>query len=129
MHQRVDAVGAALAEGRHLVLWQIGRVEDAEAHGIVDVVIDVGDAIDDADDLALEAGRLGFTCMGEDAVAHLGRQVQRFRDLQRMLVVAKATAEVLLQRPVERVLAGVPERRMTHVVAQPDRLDEVLVEP
>ena len=34
-----------------------------------------------------------------------------------------------LQRLVERVLAGVAERRMAHVVAEPDRLDEVLVQP
>ena len=33
------------------------------------------------------------------------------------------------QRLVERVLAGVAERRMTHVVPEPDRLGQVLVQP
>ena len=33
-----------------------------------------------------------------------------------------------LERRVERLLAGVPERRVTRVVAEPDRLDEILVQ-
>jgi hypothetical protein len=108
VHERVDAVGAVLAEQRHVVVRQIGRVEDAEADGVVDVVVDVRDAVDDADDLALERCGLLLAGVGQDPVAHLGREVERFRDLQRMLVVAEASAEVLLQRLVERVLAGVP---------------------
>ena len=51
------------------------------------------------------------------------------RDDERLLVVAEVPAEVLVQRLVERLLAGVPERRVTHVVAEPDRLHEVLVQP
>ena len=50
-------------------------------------------------------------------------------DPQRVLVVAEAPAEALVQRTVERLLAGVPERRMAEVVAQPDRLGQVLVQP
>ena len=33
------------------------------------------------------------------------------------------------KRGVERLLAGVPERRVPRVVAEPDRLDEILVQP
>jgi hypothetical protein len=65
----------------------------------------------------------------EDPVANLGREVQRRRDLQRMLVVAEAPAEVLLERMVERFLTGVAERRMAHVVSEADRLDEIFVQP
>ena len=42
--------------------------------------------------------------MGKDAVSHIGREVQPLGDLQRLLVVTKATAEPLLQRSVEGFL-------------------------
>ena len=38
-------------------------------------------------------------------------------------------AEALGEAAVERVLADVAERRMAEIVPEPDRLDEVLVEP
>ena len=38
-------------------------------------------------------------------------------------------AESLLQQRVERLLAGVAERRVPEVVTEADRLDEVLVQP
>src|SRR5690349_6274131 len=129
VHRRVDAIGAPLAEQLDLVLGQIRGIEDAEADGVVDVVVDVGDTVDDADDLALERRRLLLAGMREDAVAYLGREVERFRDLQRMLVVAETTAEMLLQRLVERVLTGVAEWWMPHVMAKADGFDEVFVEP
>ena len=66
----------------------------------------------------------------EDPVAHLVGEVQPLGDrAQRLLVVAEAPAEALLQRLVERLLAGVAERRMAEVVAEPDRLGQVLVQP
>ena len=81
------------------------------------------------------AGRPGPGVM-QDAVAHRLRQVQALAvalehvdDAQRVLVVAEAAADALVQRAVERLLAGVPERRMAEVVAQPDRLGQVLVQP
>ncbi len=40
----------------------------------------------------------------------------------------KCAAEALAQAAVEHVLADVPERRVAEVVAEPDRLGEVLVE-
>jgi hypothetical protein len=45
-----------------------------------------------------------------------------------VLVVAEAAAAALAQQLVERLLAGVPERRVAEVVTEPDRLDEVLVQ-
>ena len=50
-------------------------------------------------------------------------------DPQRVLVVAEAAAEALAAGAVEHVLADVPERRVPDVVAEPDRLRQVLVEP
>ena len=43
--------------------------------------------------------------------------------------MAEVPAEALVQRVVERLLARMPERRVPHVVAEPDRLHEVLVQP
>ena len=95
---------------------------------VVDVVVDVGDPVDDPHDLAFERRRLLRTGVGEDPVSNLFRQVQRLGDTQRLLVVTEALAETLLQRRVECLLSGMAERRMPHVVAEPDRLDEVFVE-
>jgi hypothetical protein len=91
-------------------------------------VVDVGHAVDDADDLSLERRRLERAGVREDPVAHLLRQVQRLGDAQRVLVVMKAPSRVILQGAVERLLAGMAERWMPHVVPQSDRLDEVFVQ-
>ena len=73
--------------------------------------------------------RLALARVREDAVADLECEIERARDAQRLLVVAKATAESLLHGDVERVLARMPERRVAHVVPEADRLDEILVQP
>ena len=52
----------------------------------------------------------------------------RSRDAQRLLVVPEAHAEAGRQAVVERLLAGVAERRVPGVVAEADRLDEILVQ-
>ena len=62
-------------------------------------------------------------------VADLGREVERLRDPERLLVVPEPPAEALLQREVESLLTGMAERRMTHVMAEADRLREILVQP
>ena len=108
---------------------EVRRIEDPEAHGIVDVVVDVGNPVDDPHDLAFERSGLLRPGVREDSVPNLLRQVQRLGDTQGLLVVTEALAETLLQRRVERVLTGMAERRVPHVVAEPDRLDEVFVEP
>ena len=41
----------------------------------------------------------------------------------------KPRAEALAQAGVELLLARVPERRVAHVVAEPDRLGQILVQP
>ena len=116
------------AEQLDLGVRQVGLGEDAVPDRVVDVVVDVRDAVDDADDLALERLRLLRARVGEDAVAHLVREVEPPRDAQRLLVVAEPPAERCVERVVERLLAGVPERRVARVVAKADRLDEILVE-
>ncbi len=92
-------------------------------------MVDVGDPVDEPDDLPLERLRLALARVREDSVADLVREIERPRDPQRLLVVPEATPEPLLKCVVESVLAGVPERRVPHVVPEPDRLDEILVQP
>ena len=115
-------------EDRDLLEREVVLREEPVAHGVVDVVVDVGDPVDETNDLPLE--RLGLALAGvrEDAVAHLVREVERPRDPERLLVVSEAASEPLLRSLVERVLAGMPERRMPHVVPEPDRLSQILVE-
>ena len=43
--------------------------------------------------------------------------------------MAEVPPEALFQAAVEHLLADVPERRVPEVVAEPDRLDEILVQP
>ena len=117
------------AEHGDLLARQVALAEEPVAQRVVDVVVDVRDAVDEADDLPLERLRLALARVREDPVAHLVREVERARDPERLLVVAEPPAEALAERGVERILARVTERRVTRVVPEPDRLDEILVQP
>ena len=135
--QGVDADRAGRAEQRDLRRGQVLGAQDPGAQGVVDVVVDVGDAVDEADDPPLQRRRLGRAGVVEDAVADRRRQVeavavalQHLDHPQRVLVVLEAAPRAdPPDAAVEGVLAGVPERRMAEVVAEPDRLGQVLVQP
>src|SRR5213079_1637426 len=71
----------------------------------------------------------------EDAVAHLPGQVEAaalalemLDRAQRVLVMAEAAGAALAEQLVEGLLARVAEGRVAEVVAEADRLDEVLVQ-
>ena len=121
--------GPRRAEQLDLRFRQISLLQDPEADGVVDVVVDVGDSIDDANDLAFERLRLPLARMREDSLADLVGEVQALRDAVRLLVVSEGRRAVLAQQLVQDVLAGVAERRVPGVMAEPDRLDQVLVQP
>ena len=127
--ERVDPLRAGRAEQLDLRARQVGVREDPVADRVVDVVVDVGDAVDDAHDLPLERLRLLRARVGEDPVADLVGEVEPAGDPPRLLVVAEAAPERGAERVVERLLARVAERRVARVVPEADRLDEVLVEP
>ena len=126
---RVDPRRAGGAEDPDLLAWQLVLGQQPVAHRIVDVVVDVRDAIDEADDLPFERLRLALACVREDPVADLMCEIERPCDAQRLLVVPETPAEALLERLVESIFARVAERCVPHVVAEPDRLDEILVQP
>ena len=136
MDERVDPMPTGVAEHLDRLLGQIDSRDHTGAHRVVDVVVDVRDAVDEPDDPALERRRLGGTArMAEDPVAdRLGEvealpvALEHVDDAKRVLVVLEAKSEPLSQAVVERLLADVSERRVPEIVTEPDRLDEVLVE-
>src|SRR4051812_48541743 len=89
----VDALGACRAEQLDLGVRKVGLGEDAVPDRVVDVVVDVRDTVDDADNLALERLWLLRARVGEDPVAYLMGEVEPARDAQRLLVVAEPPAE------------------------------------
>src|SRR6266508_5156625 len=132
----IDPAGPRRAEDLDLLARQLVRREHAGPDGVVDVVVDVRDPVDELDDPSLERERVGRPGVVENAVAHLLGEVQssplpfqHVYDAKRMLVVEEAKPEPFLQCGVEGLLARVAERWVPEVVAEPDRLDEILVEP
>ena len=132
MDEPVDAARPGVAQQLDLLPGQLILSEHAGADRVVDVVVDVGDPVDDANDLPLCA----WACVVENPVANLLGQVQSspialedVDDAQGVLVVREATAEVTAELVVERVLARMAEGRVPEVVAEADRLDEILVQP
>jgi hypothetical protein len=110
--------------------------QDAGAQCVVDVVVDVRDAVDEADDLPLQGRRLVRPRVVEDPVARLHREIEaapvpleRLHDAQRLLVVPEMSAEARGERLVEGLLARVPEGGVAEVVAERDRFRQILVQP
>jgi len=68
----------AVVVSEHLTgrVWKRRLCENATSDGVVDIVVHVRDPVRDAHDLPLECrGRMG-SCVAEDAVSHLPREVQ-----------------------------------------------------
>ena len=136
VHERVYARRARATQHGDRLSGELLLSQQARAHGVVDVVIDVSDAVDHPHDPALERLRLrGAARVAQDSLTHLLGEIQAFAvplevldDAQRVLVVAKARSKACLQAAVEHLLAYMPERRMPEIVSQPDRLDQVLVQ-
>src|SRR5262249_5844549 len=97
VNKPVDSRSAGRTEPLDLLVREVGLLEQPVAERVVDVVVDVGDPVDDADDLPLERLRLGRPGMGEDARTDLVREVEPARDPIRLLVVAEAASEALAE--------------------------------
>jgi len=134
--ERVDPVGSGIAKRGDCVSGKIRGGDYAGPEGVVDVVVDVRDAVQQPDDLAFERRRLrGAAGVVEDSIPDRVAEVETrsvalepVDDPQRVLVMAKRASEALGQTAIEDVLAEVAEGRMPEIVAEADRLDEVLVE-
>ena len=128
---RIDAPAVAVAERADAVRRQVRLRDDAGADGVVDIVVEVGDAVRHGDDLALERGRRAAALVVQDAVAHLEGQVeplpavfQKAHHAQALHVVLKAARHELR----EHVLAAVAKGRVPEVVPERDGLRQILVE-
>jgi hypothetical protein len=89
----VDASAAGGAEQLDLGVRQVALFEQSVAEGIVDVVVDVRDAVDESHDAALERLRLDRPRVRQDPFADLVGQVEPSRDPVRLLVVPEAQPE------------------------------------
>ena len=128
----VDALAMRVAQHADGMHRQILALEHARADGVVDVVVDVGDAVRQMHAAALQRLRAHLSGVVLDAVAHLPRQVEAVAAVFQHLDHAAALHPVLkaaLDDAVERILARVPERRVPEVVPHRDGLGQILVEP
>ncbi len=110
-------------------------MQHARPDGVLDVVIDVRDAIHQADDLPLQAPRHAGPGVVEDAVADAHGEVEPrpvpfdlLHDAEALLVVQERPAVPLAKDLVQRLLARVTEGRVPQIVPHGDGLDEVLVQ-
>ena len=128
---------AGRAEDRDLRRGQVARGEHAGAQRVVDVVVDVGDAVDEPHDLALERRRLARRRVWRRMPSRTGSVRLRPRPSRSSTSTTRSECSLWRKPRPKRsrsaassaVLAGVPERRVAEVVAEPDRLGQVLVEP
>ena len=106
-------------------------IDDAPAHGIIDVVVDVGDFVRHADDLTLQRLSLVRPRVAEDAPADLIAEVQALppffqavHHAQRLLIVAETAGEDLIEDP----FSGVAEGCVSQVMTQGNGLRQVFVQ-
>ena len=108
-------------------------VENPRADRVVDIVIDIGDAIGKLDDAPFERGGLScarvvhdpvFDFLGEVHPVEIAVRFQEFDHGEGLLIMAKT----LRRNAVENLFADVSERRVSEIVTECDRLDEVFVE-
>ena len=106
--------------------------QDAGPDGVVDVMVDIGDAVGHADDPAFR--RVGHFGAGvaQDAVQHLPRQVEAPALLFQKAHHPEALLVVVEGHPSgggKGTLTGVAEGGVAQVVTQGDGLGQILVEP
>jgi hypothetical protein len=123
-----------LAQDHDGLLWEVLRLDQPGPKRVVDIVVDVGDAVGRTHDLAFEGRGLRITCVVEYPVPDLPGKVQASALVFQNLDHAKALNVVVKllgarKKLGERALPYVSERCMPQVVSERYRLREVLVEP
>ena len=114
---------------------KIGGGDETGPQSIVDVVVDVGDAVGEAHHPALEGGGKPVTGVTADAVANLPGEVetpalmlQRLDHAHALFVVLEPAGAFRPEDVVEDGLAGVAEGSVTEIVAQRHGLHQVFVQ-
>ena len=109
------------------MLRNIALADNARAYRIVNIVVDIGNAVGKVDNAAFRRTRLAPAGMADNAVAHLARKVQileHIHNAQTLLVVPKTERTNL----IERRLSGVTERRVPEIMSERDRFGQILIE-
>ena len=135
MDEPVDAPRARVAQQRDLRGGELGRIEHTRVNRIVDIVVDVGDGVDERTILPSSvSGGVGPECCRIPSRTSYAR----FNPLPSLSSTSTIRRDCSLWRNVrpfrsarsdERRLTRVPERRVPDVVPQADRLDQILVQP
>ena len=106
--------------------------QNARADSVVNVVIDVGDAVGELDELALGGGGHRVSRMVDDGIPHLPAEVEAAAVLFQLLHHPQALAvvgEALIVTAGQRVLSCVAEGGVAEIVSQGGGLGEVFVQP
>ena len=108
------------------------RLQHPSADGVVNVVVDIGDAVGQADNASLPGGGDALAGVAHNALPDLVAQVQALAVLfqnihhpQALLIVPEGPAPAFRQGGLPRVAEG----GVAQVVAHGDGLGQVLVEP
>ena len=126
-HQRVNALAVRLTQAFPQMLRNIVLADNARAYRVINIMVDVGNAVGKVDNAAFRRTRLASAGMADNAVAHLARKVQileHIHNAQTLLVVPKPEWTSL----VKRRLSGVAERRVPEIMSKCDRFGQILVE-
>ena len=135
--ERIDALGVRRAEDLEDLGRDIFHRNQTAPERIVEIVVDVGDAIGDPNHLAFQRIRCSRRGVGdagaelgmtENAVANRKRQVETAPIPFQMIDYAKTLLVVAEAREGfgQGRLTGVPKWGVTKIVPESDRLDEIL---
>ena len=116
-----------LAERAAQRLGDILPAHQAAANRVVDIVVDVGDAVGKMDNSPFRRRGLRTACVMHNTIAHLGGQVERLDAVdhaQALFVVAEALRADFVQCGFARVA----KRRMPEVVAEGNGFGQVFVQ-
>ena len=108
------------------MLRNIVLADNARAYRVINIMVNVGNAVGKVDNAAFRRTRLAPAGMADNAVAHLARKVQileHIHNAQTLLVVPKPERTNL----VKRRLSGVAERRVPEIMSECDRFGQILV--
>ena len=119
-----------LAKRPTQLFGNIGDLQNTCAAGVVNIVIDIGNAVGKLNQKSLKRCGAAITRVGNDTVAHLPGQIQTLSALFQMIDHANAL-HIMSKLGVEALshglLACMSEGRMPQIVTKRDGLGQILV--